>query len=156
MNGSMVLNQFFTQFQAAFERGDANLHAKVEEKANVALVQRFFQAMESRDEERIADCMADDIHFEVVGTRGNPFVGQQVGKHRVLVRIASNFTRFADMVPNIETVVAQGDTVVAIGHVTGRYVETNTRYEAYWIMHFTCNLDKIAKWRDYVSFIKSW
>ena len=50
MNGSLVLDDFFTQFQAAFEAGDANLHAKEQEKANVALVQRFFQAMETRDE----------------------------------------------------------------------------------------------------------
>ena len=156
MNGSMVLDNFFTQFQAAFEKGDANLHAKDEEKANVELVLRLYRAMEAQDEPAIAECMADGIVFEVVGPRGSQFAGSHHGRHRVLVRISSNFTLFADLVLRIETVVAQGDTVVAIGHVTGRHVATNTVFESYWIMHYTCSLGKITHWRDYISFIKSW
>jgi ketosteroid isomerase-like protein len=156
MNESLILDPFLASFQAAFERGDRNVHTKQAESRNVSTVLRVYQAIGAANKEAFLDCCDGDVVLEIVGRPSDPIVGVTAGALRVLVRIVNNFSYFADQKPRIESVTAQGDCVVVIGHETGRYVVTNTFYDGYWIQEFHLREGKILHIRQLSSFLKPW
>lgn len=94
------------------------------------LVRDYFQACVSRDPERIARCLDDDVQWSLSGPVDLlPFCGQRRGKHAVIdtiVRLVPSLIRLTEM--DIEELLVDGDRaavfirVGAIHTATGRTV----------------------------------
>ena len=124
---------FFDSLQAAFQEGDINIADKSAEAENVRRVEELYRIIIRQDFEALGEKLADDVVLEIVGSSDNPVAGQAKGRQQVIETIHRNFALLADQRPEIETIVAQGDTVVVVAREQGRVVTTGHSYELRWM-----------------------
>jgi ketosteroid isomerase-like protein len=131
--GINIDQQFFDTFEAAFQEGDTNLASKSEEASNVRQVQQIYRILAQGDFSALGELLADDVVFEIIGSSDNPFAGYAQGRQQVIDAARHNFTQLEEQRPEIEAVVAQGDTVVVMARERGRYVPTGQEYDFHWV-----------------------
>ena len=102
-----------------FQAGDPNFTSKIVESRNAQKVEQAYRTLAAGDIEQFGALPADDISFDVSGSKANPFAGKTQGRAQVIETPAKNFALVENQCPIIETVVAQGDTVVVIGNEQG-------------------------------------
>jgi ketosteroid isomerase-like protein len=66
----------------------------------------------------------------------------------VLEAARNNFQLLEDQKPEIQTVVAQGDTVVVMAREKGRFAATGKEYESYWVQLFTFKGGKVIRIKE--------
>jgi ketosteroid isomerase-like protein len=90
------------------------------------LVQEYFRACVSRDPERIAKFLHDDVEWSLSGPVDLlPFCGQRSGKQAVvdtLVRLVPAVIRLTAM--NLEQVLIDGDRAASYMHLSGVHAHT--------------------------------
>jgi ketosteroid isomerase-like protein len=146
--GINVDQQFFDSFHTAFQQGDTNFASKSEEADNIRLVEQMYRLIAQSDFEALGETLADDVVFEVVGSLGNPLVGYAQGRKQVVEAPRKNFQLLEDQKPEIQTVVAQGDTVVVMARERGRFAATGKEYDFYWVQFFTFKEGKVIRVRE--------
>jgi ketosteroid isomerase-like protein len=146
--GINVGQQFFDSFYIAFQQGDTNLASKSAEADNIRLVERIYRLIAQSDFEALGDTLADDVVFEVVGSPANPLVGCAQGRDQVVEVVRKNFQLLEDQKPEIQSVVAQGDTVVVMARESGRFAPTGKEYDFYWVQFFTFGDGKVIRARE--------
>ena len=67
---------------------------------------------------------------------------------QVIEATRQNFALVEEQRPEIQSVVAQGDTVVVLGRETGRFRPTGREYEMHWMHHYTFRGGKIQQIRE--------
>src|SRR5262245_34048739 len=107
-----ALTRFIQRLHDAFREGDARADEKHDELANVQLLQRQYQAIGAGDFATALGLMADDIEMEIVGPPDLPMSGCWKGLPDVSAALARNFSLVTDQQPEIQSLTAQGDTVV--------------------------------------------
>jgi uncharacterized protein len=146
--GINIDQQFFDTFEAAFQEGDTNLASKSEEADNVRQVQQIYRILAQGDFTALGELLADDVVFEIVGSSDNPFAGYAQGRQQVIEAARHNFAQLEDQRPEIEAVVAQGDTVVVMARERGRYVPTGREYDFHWVQLYTFKEGKLIRIRE--------
>jgi ketosteroid isomerase-like protein len=125
---------FLDQFPQAFSEGDPNAGQKVEEAANVRTLQGMYRGITAGDFQVFTDALTDDAELEIVSGPGMPFNGRWKGREVVSKAVRENFAQIEESRPVIESIVAQGDTVVLCCREQGRYQATKQPYDVYWIL----------------------
>lgn len=123
------------------------------EAENVKVVQGAYAAFGRGDISGLLGYMTDDIHWRpVIGTAAHvPFSGEQTGKTKVAeffkqVAESEDFEQFEP-----REFVAQGDTVVAIGHYRAVSKATGKRFDSDFAMVFTLRNGKVATFREFTD-----
>ncbi len=146
-----VCAQFIAQLPTAFAQGDSAAVHKQAEAGTVAALQAFYRALLQNDVAALTACLTEDVSLEFIGPPGAPFAGKSVGRAEVIETMARNFALLEDQQPELETVVAQGDTVVVVGRERGRFRATGQAYQAHWIQIYTYRDGKISAMREFFN-----
>jgi ketosteroid isomerase-like protein len=140
--------QFLDTFQSAFHEGDENVADKREEAENVRRVEEVFRSIARKDFDALNDILADDVTFEIIGSSDTPMAGITRGRQAVIEAARNNFAQVDDQRPEIQSVVAQGNTVVVIGRDRGRFRLTGQRYDLQCIYQYTFKNNKVISIRE--------
>jgi ketosteroid isomerase-like protein len=123
------------------------------EAQNTKVVQDAYAAFGRGDIPTLLGYMTDDIHWQpVIGTAKHvPFSGERKGKAGVAeffkqVAESEDFQQFEP-----REFVAQGDTVVAIGHYRALTKATGKTFESDFVMVFTLRGGKVATFREFTD-----
>jgi ketosteroid isomerase-like protein len=128
---------FLNRLPKAFHEGDEKAKAKDLETDNVRRLQSVYQAIALGDIDAFMDMLTEDIDLEIVGPPTVPFLGSWRGRQQVTEAVRTNFAMVQEQQPELQSVVAQGDTVVAVGRERGRYSETGQEYDVQWVQFHT-------------------
>lgn len=127
-----------------FRIGDLRANDKVEEAANIQLIQQAVMAIGRLDAVALGELLADDVRLEIRGAEEFPFVRNSSGRAEVLDAIWKNFAAVQDQRPRLESVVAQGNTVMVISTEEGIIRETGKAYRIEGVQRFVCRDGKIV------------
>jgi ketosteroid isomerase-like protein len=143
--------RFFESLQAAFREGDTNTASKLEEAENVSRVEQLIHIIARQDFEALEGMLADDVVLDIIGSAENPIVGKWQGRQQVIDATRKNFALLEDQRPEIESVVAQGDTVVVVARERGRFAETGRDYDFHWVQLYTFKENELARIRELLA-----
>src|SRR3954447_16933339 len=143
-----VVAHFIERLDHAFQEGDPRATEKTTEKDNVKLLQEQYRAVVRGDVAAFAAALADDIELDIFGGPDLPFAGSWKGREEVLKAVARNFSLLEDQRPEVESVVAQGDTVVVFARERGRFKATGREYEIRWAQWFTFRDGLVSRVRE--------
>ncbi len=111
---------------------------------NRALVEQLYAGFASGDLPAVLATMAPDIEW--TEAEGYPYAGTYVGQDAV---VQSVFARLATEWEGYRAVpdsyVAEGDTVVALGHYSGRYNKTGKGFRAPFVHVWTARNGALVK-----------
>ncbi len=123
------------------------------EAQNTKLVQDAYAAFGRGDIAALLNTFADDISWRpVIGTAAHvPFSGERRGKAGAaeFFKIVGDTETFDQFEPR--EFVAQGDTVVAIGHYRATAKATGRTFDSDFVMIFGVKNGKIATFREYTD-----
>jgi ketosteroid isomerase-like protein len=139
---------FFDDVASAFADGDAHVAQKLIESDHVRCVQLIYHAVARGAFDEMLQLTTDDFTLEIFGPEDSPLVGTWRGRAEVLAAVNRNFAHFAEQTPHVQTVVAQGDTVVVIASEQGKLVATGNPYHVHWVHIFSFAGDRVAKIRQ--------
>lgn len=151
-------SRFIDQLEAAFHMGDPEAARKSCETSNVKRLVEQYRAIARGDFQTAIDIWDDDIDFEMLGPPGSLMAGRWRGKQQVAEAVARNFAALEDQEAEVQTVVAQGDTIVIFAREKGKIRATGKSYECHWVQFFTFANDKVTRFRsmtDTASFLDS-
>ena len=123
------------------------------EAQNIKVVQDAYAAFGRGDIPALLGYMVDSIHWRpVIGTASHvPFSGERTGK----AGVAEFFKRVAETEDfqqfEPREFVAQGDTVVAIGHYRATVKATGRTFDSDFVMVFTLRDGKVATFREFTD-----
>jgi len=125
----------------------------MQEAQNTRIVQDAYAAFGRGDIQALLGYMTDDITWQpVIGTAAHvPFAGRRQGKAAVaeffrIVSETEDFQRF-----ELREFIAQGDTVVAIGHYTAKTRSTGKIFDAEFVMVFTVTNGRVCAFREFTD-----
>jgi len=123
------------------------------EVQNTTVVQHAYAAFGRGDIPSLLETLTDDVSWRsVIGAASYvPFAGERRGRAAVaeFFRIVSEVEEFSQFEPR--EFVAQGDTVVAIGHYAATTKATGRRFESDFVMVFTLTDGRVAAFREYTD-----
>jgi uncharacterized protein len=124
------------QLHAGFLKGDADAASKQTEVAHLRLLQEMFQAIGQGDWQAFADMLHDDVELQIDCVPSLPMRGKWRGRAQVGEAVKRNFAMLEQQRPELEAVVAQGDTVVVLGRERGNMRGAGT-YTVRWMQMHT-------------------
>ncbi|MBV9772591.1 MAG: nuclear transport factor 2 family protein [Gemmatimonadetes bacterium] len=144
--------RFIQDIHLAFLDGDPVAVAKQAEAENVRRLQEQYSAL-VRGEfgGPLAELMDEEVEMEIVGAPGAPFTGTWRGREEVLEAVRRNFAMIEDQDPEIQAVVAQGDTVVVFARERGHIRPGHRPYEMHWMSIFNFRDGKVVRIREMVD-----
>lgn len=111
---------------------------------NRSLAERLYSGFATGDLPKVLSTMAADIEW--TEAEGYPYAGTFIGPdaivEAVFVKLATEWEGY-QAIP--EQFVAEGDTVVALGHYSGTYKATNKSFHAPFVHVWTVRDDKFVK-----------
>jgi ketosteroid isomerase-like protein len=143
-----VLSSFIDRLRDAFHHGDPGAAGKAAESNNVARLQDQYRALAKADIPAFAALLSDDIEMEILGANELPFVRRARGRDAVLDAVARNFALVEQQQPEVEQVVAQGDTVVVVARERGRVKATGRDYDIRWVQMLTFRDGLLCRFRE--------
>jgi ketosteroid isomerase-like protein len=119
------------------------------EQANIDLVKQGYEAYDKGDIQRLLGLCAQDIDWTLPEVEGIPFTGKRHGLAQV-----SDFFRVMDACQETrefkpDSILAQGDQVIVLGHGTFTARATGTEYSDDWCHVFSIAGGKIASFKEY-------
>jgi ketosteroid isomerase-like protein len=151
------LNAFLEQLDQAFLDGDPQAPAKQAEAENVRTLRQQYEAIAAGDFAAAINLLAEDVELEIVGPPDFPFAGRWRGREDVRAALTRNFALVAQQQPRIDSLTAQGDTVVVVARESGRYVPTGQTYDVHWVQVMRFRDGRIARVQeiaDSAAFLK--
>lgn len=139
---------FFDDLMSAFAAGDPDVGQKTREAEHVHCLHLMYHAIARGAFAEMLQLTTDDFSFEVIGPERSQLVGRWQGRQEVLAALTRNFAHFGEQQPHIETVVAQGDTVIVVGHEEGKILATGKPYHVQWVQIFTFVGNQVARARQ--------
>jgi ketosteroid isomerase-like protein len=127
-----------------FRDGDLKAQEKVEEAANVRLIQELMLAIGRNDLAASGDLLTDDVELDIRTSVDLPFIQRAKGKEQFLDAVRQNFDELQDQQPNIEAVIAQGNTVIILAQEQGELRKTSTRYHVQGMHRYVFREGKMA------------
>ncbi|WP_422928782.1 nuclear transport factor 2 family protein [Singulisphaera sp. PoT] len=146
-----TMSRFLDRIEQAFAEGDAEVGHKATEAGHVRLTREMYHHIIRGDFESAFRNFHDDIELEITGPEGLPFRGRWRGRDEVSRAILENFSGVEEQQPEIQHVVAQGDTVIVIARERGRFKGPGTDYDLHWAQLFTFRDGKAILIRELVD-----
>ncbi len=140
--------QFTDDLHYGFLQGDPEVAQKHGEAKNIRSLQELFRALACGDLAAFSAGLAEDIEMEILGPPTIPFSGRWQGRQQVVEAVRKNFAMLEDQQPEVQSVVAQGDTVVFLARERGRYRATGKAYEIHFVQFFTFRGGKVIRFRE--------
>jgi len=156
MNDSLRMQRFLDEFLRTYEANAAANGEPGHERAAVRVVHAAYTALGRADLEAFTATLADDVVFECLGPPHSAIAGRWQGRDEVVQAVLRNFSKFADQCPELEHVVARGDSVLVVAEETGRYVPTGEAYDVWWLQAFVVKDGKIVRVRQSASGAGPW
>ena len=142
---------FVSSLPIRLGEGDPGATGKAAENHRVALLQNVFRAIAGGDLGAFREAMTPDAEMEILGHPCLPMCGRWVGRDEVLAAAAANFALLENQMPEIDSVVAQGDMVVIFARETGRFKPTGKDYSLRYVQLFVFDGDRISRMREYLD-----
>jgi ketosteroid isomerase-like protein len=136
-------HSYTTALEQLFRAGDLKADDKLEEGANVRLIQSLIMAIGRDDLAAVGEMLAKDVRLEILGADDPPFIREANGQTEMLETIRQNFAAVQEQVPNIEAVIAQGDTVIIMLNEEGVVRATGKRYSIKGMQRFIIHHQKV-------------
>ena len=119
------------------------------ERDNSQIVQGMFASFGQGNLQGVLDVLADDVDWMMQGPAQIPYTGPRRGRDQVLqfcmtIGQSVEFEQF-----EAREFIAQGDTVVVLGHVKARARKTGRPFDHDWAMVFTLRDGKVVRYRNY-------
>ncbi len=146
-----ILRQFLERIEHAFHEGDTEVAGKTTESHHVKLTQELYRNLILGDYQAAFRIFDEDVEFEITGPPAVPFRGRWQGRDAVSHAILDNFSIIEKQQPEIQHVVAQGDTVIVIARERGRIKATGSLYDIHWAQLFTYRNGKTVRIREIVD-----
>lgn len=156
MNDSIRLQRFLEHFLTAYQCNSTDATARAREEANVRVVHAVYEALGRADLPGFAARLADDVVLEILGPPHSAIAGRWQGRDEVLQAVIRNFAQFADQYPELEHVVARGDSILVVAEETGRYLPTGEPYDVWWLQAFVVRDGQITRVRQAASNAGPW
>lgn len=111
---------------------------------NRGLAQKLYDGFAANDVPKVLSTMASDIEW--TEAEGYPYAGTYIGPDAV---VAAVFVRLATEWEDYQAVpdrlIAEGDTVIALGHYGGRYIATGKSFRTPFVHVWAVRDGKLAK-----------
>ena len=129
-------NSYINSIERLFRSGDSKADEKLEEASNVRLIQTLITAIGRDDLTTVGEMLAKDVRLEILGPDELPFIREANGRAEMLEAIRQNFGAVQDQRPRIESVIAQGETVIVMLEEEGEVRATGKRYRIKGMQRF--------------------
>jgi uncharacterized protein len=121
------------------------------EEAPVALVKRAWTCVGCHDFNALLDLLAPDVTWAIPMMPAVPFAGAWRGREGVLeffqtVAAAQEMVEFAP-----EAFIAEGQTVVVLGHFVNRVKSTGKTARSAWVQVWTAKAGQLTSMHEYVD-----
>jgi ketosteroid isomerase-like protein len=117
----------------------------VSEEANVALVQKAFDAFGRGDVQTILDLSTSDSEFHCPGPAIVPYAGLKRGRTEIKDAFDTILATQKNVRLSIERMIAQGDDVVAIGEYSTEVIPTGKSVKSPIVIAFQIQNGKISR-----------
>jgi ketosteroid isomerase-like protein len=119
------------------------------EQDNIKVVQKAYDCFNKGDIPGLLDSFAGNIAWLTPGAPRIPYAGSFQGRDKVAAFFddlgkTAQFTEFVT-----QKFIAQGDTVVVLGHYAGKGRATGRSFSTDWAMVFTVQNGKVTKFHEY-------
>jgi ketosteroid isomerase-like protein len=141
---------YIESLQAGFRKGDATAADKREETANLKLIEEVVLAIGRGDPDALNELLADDIRLEIHSAQTLPFIHSATGKRDFLNAVRHNFGELESQQPEIEAVVAQGDTIIVVSREEGVLRASGDKYELRGMHRYVCRDGKISLVQEFL------
>src|SRR5215204_2351016 len=108
----VTVANFIDSLEHGFRADDDDAESKLREAENIRLLQEQYRAIARSDFPAFVNHLSEDIELEILGPVELPFVGHWHGRAPVVEALIRNFSFFENQRPQLESVVAQGDSIV--------------------------------------------
>jgi uncharacterized protein len=117
----------------------------------VDVVRAHFEAIKRHDRAALMATLTEDVDWQVVGPETLAFGGNFKGRAEVqrffsAAAGACEFLEFA-----ADRMIADGDTVVVLGHERVRVKATKREWSTNWVQVYTVRDDAICRFREYTD-----
>ena len=136
-------DSYVNSIDGLFRPGDSKANEKLEEASNVRLIQNIIIAIGRDDLTAVGEMLAEDVRLEILGADELPFIREAKGRVQMLEATKQNFGAVQDQRPNIEAVIAQGDTVIVMLEEEGEVRETGKKYRIKGMQRFVIRGGKV-------------
>ena len=117
---------------------------------NAETISNLYAAFAKGDVPTVLGAMAPDIRW--IEADGFPYAGTYIGPDAILngvfMRLATEWDGFG---AGIDDINASGETVVAIGHISGAYKATGKHFKAPTVHVWSFRDGKIASFQEYTD-----
>lgn len=117
-----------------------------------SFIRSLYDAFGRGDAETVLDALASDVEWREAETQplaeGNPYVGPEAVAEGVFGRLLATFDGFA-VTP--EKLVAEGETVVAMGRYTGTHKENGESIDAQFAHVWTVRDGEVRRFQQYAD-----
>lgn len=121
------------------------------EDDNVVLVRRAYRAVAESDTGALLNLLASDVVWRVPQMQGVPFAGEWHGREGVGKFFAAVAQSQDVMDFRPEQFIAQGETVVVLGHFTMRVKASGRVSRSQWAHIWTVEGEQVSLFREYVD-----
>jgi ketosteroid isomerase-like protein len=121
------------------------------EQRNVQLIGDAYAAFGRGDVEAIVDACTEDVDWILAGPAEIPIMGARKGKAGVREFFATLASEDEVLQFEPQKFVAQGDTVVVIGHYKSRFRHNGAVAESDWCHVFTIRDGRVARWYEFTD-----
>lgn len=140
-----------TTLGSLFEAGDCRTEGKELERQHVACLGRVFGAIAAGDFDAFADELADDVEMKFFSPPELPFRRTAWGKAEARTLTEHNFSVLTDQVPELQSLTAQGDSMVVVGRETGKVKASGIPYDVHFVYHFRFQNGKLLQVLQYTT-----
>ena len=137
-------DSYTNSLEYLFRCGDLKAAEKHEEASNVRLIKNIVAAIGRDDLALVSEMLAEDVRLEIRGTDKLPFIRNAKGREQMLDAIIVNFSSLQNQRPIVESVVAQGDTVIITMEEEGEVRATGMKYRIKCVQRFVIKEGKVA------------
>jgi ketosteroid isomerase-like protein len=141
---NQTLNDLIAALPVQFAAGDDAAECKTVEATNVELLKKMYEAIAQGDFATFLEGLDEDVRFEVHAPPGLGFNCRCLGREQVAETVRKNFGQIEMQLPELQSVVAQGNTVVAVAQERGR-MRDGKEYDLHWVQIHTFRNGKVIR-----------
>jgi ketosteroid isomerase-like protein len=140
---------FLELLQSRFLDDDPTAEGKALEQANLRVLADQYAAIARGDFNAIEAMVSDDFVFEMMTEAPIPFPHVVRGRGGLGEQLRKSFEEVEQQIPEVQTIVAQGNLLAVFGFERGRVRTSGELYALHWVQLFTFRDGKIVSIRQF-------
>lgn len=137
--------------QRAFEDEDPRPLVKEHEQAQVESLKRLMDSVGLGDIAQFELCLDPNIEMEIHAPSEFPWIRRARGADAVRAAVTHNFASVEDQVPQVLTVVAQGNLVDVTLRETGRIRNSGYSYDIVGVQQFQFRRGRLVRFSEVIA-----